>query len=131
MRTKVQYEYAVIRFVPRVEREEFLNVGVILFSKTEKYIGMRYLVDESRVRALCPDADIELLQTALAAFQATAYGENLNTPIGKWDTIDRFRWLTANRSSILQTSPVHPGICPKGELETTLNSLFLKLAPCP
>lgn len=127
MRTKAQFEYAVIRFVPRVEREEFVNVGVILFSKTEKYIGMRYLVDENRIRALCPDADIELLQTALAGFQETTYGTNVNTPIGKWDMIDRFRWLTANRSSILQTSPVHPGICPSGDLELTLNKLFLKL----
>lgn len=105
------FEYAVIRVVPQVEREEFINVGVILYCKVSQYLEMRYFLDEARLLLLQPGADVADIRAHIAAFQAIAQGEPTASPIAQLDAASRFRWLTARRSTVIQTSPVHPGLC--------------------
>ena len=119
MQDKVTFEYAVIRVVPRVEREEFLNVGIILFSKAKKDLEMKYHVRKEKLGILCPDTDLELLKSYLNAWERVCLGGRLGGPIGAFDTASRYRWLTATRSTIIQSSRTHPGLCedPEKELE--------------
>ena len=105
------FEYAVIRFVPRVEREEFINVGVILYCKEHDFLQMKFTLDENRLRALFRETDIGELKNHLQAFHYICCGSTEGGPIGKLDIASRFRWLTATRSTIVQTSKVHPGFC--------------------
>ena len=105
------YDYAVIRVVPRVEREEFINVGVILSCEASRYLEARIELDEARLRALAPDLDIESVSRHLQAVTAICRGGPGTGPIGQVPPRARFHWLTAKRSSILQTSPVHTGKC--------------------
>lgn len=116
------YEYAVIRVVPRVEREEFLNVGVVLFCKAHKTVLMRYRLDHERLNAFSPDTDPEQIEKNLQSFEKIAHGDADGGPIAKEDAASRFRWLTAVRSSVIQTSRPHPGLCP--EPQQTLDRLF-------
>lgn len=109
MHGKLLYEYAVIRYVPRVEREEFLNVGVVVFCKEQKQVHVLFHIDEQKLKALAPETDIEELRGYLAAFAATASGKPEGGPIAQEDAASRFRWLTAVRSSSIQTSRPHPG----------------------
>lgn len=109
MRAKLLYEYAVIRYVPRVEREEFLNVGVIVFCKEQKQVHVLFHIDVNKLHALAPETDITELRGYLAAFAATASGKKEGGPIAQEDAASRFRWLTAVRSSSIQTSRPHPG----------------------
>lgn len=119
------FEYAVIRLVPRVEREEFLNVGVILFCKKEKFLQSRFLLDESRLRCLCKDIEISEIEAHLKNFDLVCQGAPEAGPIGKLPIAERFRWLTATRSTIVQTSKVHPGF--SKNMEATLLMLFNQL----
>ncbi len=105
------FEYAVIRIVPRVEREEFLNVGVILYCAKQKYLKARFEVNEERLRAFCGKLDIPEVEENLKAFERICTGGTGAGPIGKLDIASRFRWLTATRSTVVQTSRVHPGLC--------------------
>lgn len=105
------YEYAVIRLVPRVEREEFLNIGVILYCRQQKFMDLRLALDKERITAFSKELDWELLVRFTNAFIRVAKGEDPYSAISQWDPVDRFRWLTANRSSIIQVSAVHPGLC--------------------
>ena len=105
------YDYAVIRVVPRVEREEFINVGVILSCEASRYLEARIELDEARLRALAPDLDIESVSRHLQAVTAICRGGPGTGPKGQLPPRARFHWLTAKRSSILQTSPVHTGKC--------------------
>ena len=125
MQEKHLYEYAVIRVVPRVEREEFLNIGVILFSKKAKFIKVLYHLDSAKIQMLCNDFDIEQLESNLNSLQKIAEGAKHSGPIALMDMASRFRWLTAIRSSVIQTSRPHPGLCPN--LEQTTNRLFQEL----
>ncbi len=122
MPNKVTYEYAVIRLVPKVEREEFLNVGLILFSKPKRYLDMRYQLHEPRIRAFAPSIEMDLLQEYLEAWEQVCQGKPQGGPIGQLDLASRFRWLTATRSTMIQSSPVHPGLC--GQPEEVLEKLF-------
>lgn len=119
------YEYAVIRVVPKVEREEFLNVGIILFCKKDNFIKTRYRLDVDKLLGFSADVDVEQLQDYLSAFEKIANGEKECGPIAKMDVPERFRWLTAVRSSVLQTSRPHPGF--SQNLEETLERLFEEL----
>lgn len=119
------YEYAVIRFVPNVEREEFINVGVILFSKRNKYIKIRYHINKEKLQLLAPAADLEFLQLNLEAFVKIAAGSKDGGPIALLDLSMRFGWLTAIRSASIQTSRPHPGFA--ADLDATLEKLFQKL----
>ncbi len=125
MQEKNLYEYAVIRVVPRVEREEFLNVGIILFCKRAKFIKMLYAVNEAKLMLFSDDFDLEQLELNLSSFQKIAHGGKEGGPIGAFDIPSRFRWLTAIRSSAIQTSRPHTGLCT--DLEETAQRLFDEL----
>lgn len=105
------YEYAIIRVVPRVEREEFVNAGIILFCKKTGYIGCRIFLNEQKLRCFDEKTDVETVQKNLKAFELIAAGhEQSGSPIARLDAPSRFRWLTATRSTIIQCSKVHPGL---------------------
>jgi hypothetical protein len=119
------YDYAVIRVVPRVEREEFINVGVILSCEASRYLEARIELDEARLRALAPDLDIESVNRHLQAIAAICRGGPGTGPIGLLPQRARFHWLTAKRSSILQTSPVHTGKC--GDMDAIMEHLLRRM----
>jgi hypothetical protein len=125
MQQKLLYEYAIVRVVPSVEREEFLNAGVILYCKSEKYIRMKYKLIEEKILALKPGADIAEIEKNLEGFRKIAAGDKDGGPIACLDEAERFRWLTAVRSATIQTSRPHPGITEN--LETLLETLFSQL----
>ena len=105
------FEYAVIRVVPRVEREEFLNAGVILYCREKNFLQMLFTLNEKKLRDFCNELDIEELKQHLDAFEQISAGDSSGGPISQLDLASRFRWLTAKRSTIVQTSAVHPGFC--------------------
>jgi hypothetical protein len=111
MHDKHLFEYAVIRVVPRVDREEFLNVGVILYCPQLKFLELIYTLDANRLLSFSPGLDITEIEEHLQAFGNITRGSKEGGPIGRLDMPSRFRWLTATRSTILQTSRVHPGFC--------------------
>lgn len=125
MPDKHLYEYAVIRIVPKVEREEFINVGVILFSKQADFIMMRYKIDEDRLKIFSPELDMEDFHEHMEAFSKVCSGHKGGGPIAALDIPERFRWLTALRSSCIQTSRPHVGF--SSDLEETLDKLFEEL----
>jgi hypothetical protein len=125
MHEKHLFEYAVIRVVPRVEREEFINAGIILYCPGQRFLKVLFNIEESRVRALCGKADIEQLNSYLNAFEQICIGGKSGGFIGSLPIASRFRWLTAIRSSVVQTSRVHPGFCE--DPEATLRKLFESL----
>jgi hypothetical protein len=108
--------------VPRVEREEFLNVGIIVFCKKAKFIKMLYVINDAKIQVFSGDLDLEQLQLNLESFQKIAHGTKQGGPISQFDIPSRFRWLTALRSSAIQTSRPHPGLC--YDLEQTTQRLF-------
>ena len=122
MQEKHLYEYAVIRVVPRVEREEFLNVGIILFCKRAKFIKMLYAIDQSKMQLFSSELDLEQLQLNMESFQKIAHGAKNGGPIAQFELSERFRWLTALRSSAIQTSRPHSGF--STDLEQTAQRLF-------
>ncbi len=122
MSNKVSYEYAIIRVVPKVEREEFINVGVILYSKRKKFLDLKYQVEADRLKAFAPDLDLALIRSYLKAWDLICQGGKAGGPIGQLEIQVRFRWLTANRSTIIQSSAVHPGLC--DQPEKVLKQLF-------
>ena len=122
-----QYEYAVIRIVPQVEREEFLNVGVVLFCSKRKFLRCRYNLNVARVSAVFPELDLAEIQEHLHSFERICHGEADSGPIGRLVPAERFRWLTATRSTVLQTSKVHPGLC--GDPDTMLDRIFQQQVP--
>lgn len=119
------YEYAVIRVVPRVEREEFLNIGIILFCKKNKFIKVLFHLNKEKIQALSNDFDIEQLECNLTSLVKIANGAKDGGPIAEFEIPERFRWLTAIRSSAIQTSRPHPGLCQ--DLEKTIQRLFQEL----
>lgn len=125
MQEQQLYEYAVIRVVPRVDREEFLNVGLILFCKRAKQIKVRFEIDRVRLQAFAPDLDIDQIILNLDSFVKIAHGLDTGGPIAQFDVPERFRWLTAIRSSVIQTSRPHPGLC--NELDLAFERLFAEL----
>jgi hypothetical protein len=119
------YDYAVIRVVPRVEREEFINAGIILSCEASRYLEARIDLDEDRVLALAPDLDMESLRRHLQTLPAICRGGADAGPIGLLPQRARFHWLTAKRSSIIQTSPVHTGKC--GDMPATMEHLLQRM----
>ena len=103
------YSFAIVRVVPRVEREEFLNVGVILFARTRRFLDARIELDEERLKALAPEIDLAAIRRHLEAFHAVCTGSESGGPIAALPLSDRFHWLTAPRSTVIQTSPIHVG----------------------
>lgn len=125
MQEKHLYEYAVIRILPRVEREEFLNVGIILFSKKAKYIKANYQLDEQKIRLFNSELDLSLLHSNLKSILKICAGAKDAGKIGNFDIPERFRWLTAVRSTCIQTSRPHSGFSPN--LDETFDLLFAEL----
>lgn len=119
------FEYAVIRIVPRVFREEFVNVGVVLYSKKEKFLAARFTVDDNRILAVDSAADLEEIRDHLQAYQKIVEGEKTAGPIAQLDIASRFRWLTATRSTVIQSSKIHPGFC--SDLPVALEKLHRQL----
>jgi hypothetical protein len=111
MQGKQLFEYAVIRVVPRVEREEFMNVGVILFCTSRKYLNAVFEIDEERLLSFCKSLDIEAIRANVNSLKLICQGGTSAGPIGRLDAASRFRWLTATRSTVVQCSKVHPGFC--------------------
>ncbi len=119
------YEYAVIRLVPKIEREEFFNIGLVMFSKKEKYIRVEFHLCPDKFRLMHSKLDYEDIVENLQSFQKIAKGEKDGGPIAKLDIPERFRWLTAVRSAVVQTSRPHPG--KSKDLDTTFGKLFEEL----
>lgn len=111
MQEQLVYEYAVIRVVPRVEREEFINVGVIVFCKRTRFLETAVSLDLKKLKCLDPEADAAVIEDNLRAFCEIAAGErHSRSGIAALDAAARFRWLTATRSTLIQCSKVHPGM---------------------
>jgi hypothetical protein len=125
MRDLCSFDYAVIRVVPRVERGEFVNVGVILYCPTRATLDIKVELDCDRVLALDPAIDAELVKSHLAAMERVTRGGKDAGPIGAMPQSARFHWLTAPRSTIIQTSPVHAGV--HHDLTEALEQLMTKL----
>ncbi|MCD7937099.1 MAG: DUF3037 domain-containing protein [Tannerellaceae bacterium] len=126
MQKKYLYEYAVIRLVPRVEREEFFNVGLILFSKEARFIKAKVYLDEEKWQAFRCELNKDWVTEHLKSFEEIAAGRAMaHTNIARMEIPERFRWLTAIRSASIQTSRPHPGF--SGHLEETFNKLFHEL----
>lgn len=121
MQDRHLYEYAVIRVLPRVEREEFLNVGIVLFCKKDRFLKVLYKLDEKKLSCL-GEFDLEQIKKNLESFEKICLGAKDGGPIAQLDTASRFRWLTAVRSSVIQTSRPHPGF--SNGLENTVQRLF-------
>ena len=122
MPEKLLYEYAIIRIVPRVERGEFINAGVILYCRDAGYLEMKYEINKEKIIAIYKDADLGEIKSTLKAFEKVSCGHEGSGTIGALTPAERFRWLTAKRSTILQLSAVHPGMCDDPALE--LDKLF-------
>lgn len=127
MQDKVTYEYAIIRVVPKVERGEFFNVGVLLFSKRKNFLGVRYKIDKKKLEAFSDDLDLTMLNDHLKAWEDVCQGTPKGGSIGNFEVSDRFRWLAASRSTIIQSSKTHSGLCtdPEEELELLFKTFVL------
>jgi hypothetical protein len=121
------FEYAIIRVVPRVEREEFLNVGVILLCAKQKFLKARIEFNVERLKALCTEVDTEALEQHILSFDRISQGGEEGGTLGLLPIAERFRWLTATRSTMVQTSKVHPGLCtdPQEQLDRLFNEMVV------
>ena len=128
MLTTASFDYAILRVVPRVERQEFINAGVVAFCLEKKFLGARIHLDEQRLRVLWPDADVELAREHLEAVRRICDGDPAAGPIAKLPQRERFHWIISPRSTIIQPSPVHTGVCEKTDaLLDRLAKQFLEM----
>lgn len=120
-----QFQYAIVRVVPDVERGETLNAGVVLLSRPRRFLAARVGLDEARLRALAPDVDPATIRTHLAAIERIAAGDPAAGPIARLGIGERFHWLVAPSSTVIQTSEVHTGMCedPAAELDHLFDRL--------
>ena len=119
------YDYAVIRVVPRVEREEFVNVGLMLYCKRQKYLRIQYQIPTDKISAFCKEFDLDQLKINLDSFVAICEGKKNAGPIAQFEKDERFRWLTAIKSSSIQTSRPHSGF--STDLDKTFEKLYTEL----
>ena len=119
------FQYAIVRVVPRVERGECLNVGIVLLCRPRRYLGARILLDEARLAALAPGLDPATLRPHLEAIERVAAGDPTAGPIARLGNAERFHWLVAPASTIIQPSEVHTGLCqdPAAELDHLVATL--------
>jgi len=125
MHDKYIFEYAVIRVVPKVDREEFINVGLILFSKRLKRLKIKFELPEQKIRCFCKDFDIDQLKLNLEAFEKICTDKTNRSPISLFEIDEKFRWITAIKSSSLQTSRPHPGYTTN--IDETFDKLYHEL----
>ena len=130
MRGRSSFEYAVLRVVPQVERGEFINAGIVLYCRTRSFLDTRIALDTVRLRALSPNCDDAEMLRYLEAFQRITRGESDAGPIAKLSQRERFHWLVSPRSTVIQTSPTHAGLCddPAAMLEHLLATVVLVAA---
>jgi hypothetical protein len=119
------FDYAIIRVVPRVEREEFLNVGAIVFCRPKKYLAARVELDEQRLLAFYPSIDVETVQSHLEMIPRVCEGGEAAGPMGQFSQSERFNWIVAPKSTIVQCSPVHSGVCsaPEEQLDRLIEKM--------
>jgi hypothetical protein len=126
MQEPASFDYALVRVVPRVERQEFINAGVVVYCPQKRFLAARIRLDEARLKALWPDADLELIREHLRAVERICAGDESGGPIAVLSMSERFHWLTSPRSTIIQPSPVHTGVCDAtDELLDRLEAQFL------
>lgn len=125
MQDKFIFEYAVIRVVPKVEREEFVNVGLILFSKRLKTLLIKFNIPEHKIKCICAELDIEQLKLNLEAFEKICTDKSNRSPISQFEIDEKFRWITAVKSSSIQTSRPHPGYT--SNIHETFDKLYHEL----
>ena len=127
MQDKVKFEYAIIHLVPKVERGEFFNVGVILFSRDRKFLGVKYHIDAQKLKCFSDEIELATLNDYLKAWSQVCEGAAAGGAIGKLELTDRFRWLTASRSTMIQSSETHSGLCydPKVAMEEIFENYVL------
>lgn len=125
MTTQMGFQYVVLRFVPRVDREEFVNVGVVLYCQQADFLDCASRLDEERLRALAPDVDLEAVGSALSAIAAVCRGEDSARAAGRAPLGTRFGFLSAPRSTVVQPGPIHGGLTndPGRQLERLLGTL--------
>jgi hypothetical protein len=123
------FEYAIVRLVPRVDRAESINVGLMLFCLARDFLDARVCLDETRAHALWPDLDCKLVKSHLEAIPRICAGQGDAGPIARLSQRERWHWLVAPRSTILQISPVHTGLC--NDPRATLTRLFDQLVCVP
>jgi hypothetical protein len=125
-----QFAYAILRVVPRVERGEQLNAGVVLFCRRRRFLAAKVDLDEARLAALAPDLDPAQVRAHLEALARIAAGDPAGGPVAKLDASERFGWLVAPSSTIIQPSPVHTGICddPQAMLDRLFDELVAPVA---
>ncbi len=129
MHANASFDYAVLRVVPRVEREEFVNAGVILYSQELRYLACCIALDCTRLRALAPDVDADVIQQHLTAFAHVCSGNPDGGPMAKLSQRERFHWLAAPRSTMLQTSSIRTGVCAReGMSHDTLDERLREIA---
>jgi hypothetical protein len=120
------FDYTVIRVVPRVERQEFINAAVVVFCPEKRYLDARIHLDERRLVALWPETDVDVVRAHLDAILLICRGDAGAGPIAKLSQRERFHWLSSPRSTIIQPSPVHTGVCDNtGDLLDRLANQFL------
>jgi hypothetical protein len=111
MQEKHLFEYTVIRIVPCVEKEEFINTGIILYCASKKFLQVIYKLNETKLKALSTEIDLAAIEQRLKAFEQIAQGEKEGGAIARLPLASRFRWLAATKSTVIQTAAVHPGLC--------------------
>ena len=125
MTASAPFQYAIVRVVPRVERGECMNVGVVFFCRPRRYLAARIALDEARLAAFAPGLDVEEVRAHLDAMTRIAAGEPDAGPVAELEQSERFHWLVAPSSTVIQTSPVHTGLC--DDPEATVAGLMEKL----
>ena len=125
MPPEAPFQYALLRLVPRADRGECVNVGVVLFARTRDYLGLRTVLDAGRARALDPALDLDAVRRRLAALERVARGDPAAGPIARLPRHERFGWLTAPSSTVIRPSSVHTGLC--ADPEGTLAGLLARL----
>src|SRR3954447_1013355 len=119
------FQYAIVRVVPRVERGECVNVGVVFFCRPRRFLAARMALDEARLAAFAPELELDEVRAHLDAMTRIAAGEEGSGPVARLEQSERFHWLVAPSSTVIQTSPVHTGLCE--DPEETLARLVEKL----
>lgn len=119
MPNRYTFEYAIVRLVPKVEREEFFNIGVILFCKRLKFLGVKFEVSPIKLKAFTSELEMEDVVEYLKSWNHICDGKSNGGAVAQFELADRFRWLASSRSTIIQSSKTHPGLCidPQSELE--------------
>lgn len=127
------FDYAVVRVVPRVEREEFINAGVIVFCRTRRFLGACVALDRARLAVLAPEVDPAEVERHLALIPLVCSGDPAAGPIGRLPAAERFHWLVAPRSTVIQPSPSHSGLCrdPRAMLDHLFDTMVRPPQPLP